>query len=69
MAETTIGGGAPVVASINVFTVDPDNQQRLAELWQGGTEEVMRHLPGSYPTTPTAARRQQRRRRRPVGEL
>jgi antibiotic biosynthesis monooxygenase (ABM) superfamily enzyme len=31
---------------INVFTVDPKDQERLVELWQEGTEEVMRHLPG-----------------------
>jgi antibiotic biosynthesis monooxygenase (ABM) superfamily enzyme len=46
MAETTISTDAPVVTLINVFTVDPENQQRLIELWQDGTEEVMRHLPG-----------------------
>jgi quinol monooxygenase YgiN len=44
--ESTIRAGDPVVALINVFTVDPVNQQRLVELWQQGTEEVMRHLPG-----------------------
>lgn len=46
MAETTISVGAPVVTLINVFTVEPDNQQRLVELWQEGTDEVMRQLPG-----------------------
>ncbi len=46
MAESTIEAGAPVVTLINVFTVEPSNQQRLVELWQQGTEEVMRYLPG-----------------------
>jgi quinol monooxygenase YgiN len=43
---TTIDADASVVTLINVFTVDPSNQLRLVELWQQGTEEVMRHLPG-----------------------
>ena len=43
---TTIDPGTPVVTLINTFTVDPSNQGRLVELWQQGTEEVMRHLPG-----------------------
>jgi quinol monooxygenase YgiN len=46
MSESTIRAGAPVVTLINVFTVDPDNQQRLIELWQSATEDVIRHLPG-----------------------
>lgn len=29
-----------------VFTVEPENQQRLVEVWQRGTDELMRHLPG-----------------------
>lgn len=46
LAESVIRADAPVVALINVFTVEPENQQRLVEAWQRGTEEVMRHLPG-----------------------
>ncbi len=46
MSESTIRAGAPVVTLVNVFTVDPENQQRLIELWQRATDEVMRHLPG-----------------------
>ena len=46
MAETTIRAGAPLVTLINVFTVDPKDQERLVKLWQEGTDEVMRHLPG-----------------------
>jgi quinol monooxygenase YgiN len=46
MSESTIRAGAPVVTLINVFTVDPDNQQRLIELWQSATEDMIRHLPG-----------------------
>ncbi|MBV8927794.1 MAG: antibiotic biosynthesis monooxygenase [Mycobacteriaceae bacterium] len=46
MTESIIGADSPVVTLINVFTVDPANQQRLVELWQPATDEVMRHLPG-----------------------
>ena len=46
MSESVIRADAPVVTLINVFTVDPENQQRLVELWQRATDEVMRHLPG-----------------------
>jgi len=49
MAETTIRAGAPLITLINVFTVDPEDQQRLVELWQEGTDEVMSHLPGFIP--------------------
>jgi heme-degrading monooxygenase HmoA len=31
---------------INVFTVDPKDQQRLGERWQHATDEVIRYLPG-----------------------
>jgi len=46
MTTTTIDAGAPLVTLINVFTVDPADQQRLVELWQHATDDVMRHLPG-----------------------
>ncbi len=46
MSESVICADAPVVTLINVFTVDPANQERLVELWQRTTDEVMRHLPG-----------------------
>ena len=46
MSESIIRAGAPVVTLINVFTVDPADQERLVELWQRATDEVMRHLPG-----------------------
>lgn len=44
--QARISADAPVVTLINVFTVDPANQQRLVELWQAATEDVMRHQPG-----------------------
>jgi hypothetical protein len=43
---TTITTEAPVVTLINVFTVDPENQQELVRLLDEATETVMRHLPG-----------------------
>jgi quinol monooxygenase YgiN len=46
MSESIIRADAPVVTLINVFTVDPVDQQRLVELWQRATDDVMRHLPG-----------------------
>jgi quinol monooxygenase YgiN len=46
VAESVIRAGDPVVVLINVFTVEPEHQQRLVQAWQRGTEEVMRHLPG-----------------------
>ena len=39
-------GRQPVVTLINVFTVEPGNQDRLIEAWQRSTDEVIRHLPG-----------------------
>lgn len=35
-----------VVTLINVFTVDPQNQQRVVDLLAEATEKVMRRLPG-----------------------
>jgi quinol monooxygenase YgiN len=46
MSQSIISADAPVVTLINVFTVDPVHQQRLVELWQQATDEVMRYLPG-----------------------
>lgn len=43
---TTIAEDAPVATLINVFTVQPDRQQRLVDVLVGATDEVMRHLPG-----------------------
>ncbi len=46
MAESVIRVDDPVVALINVFAVEPESQQRLVRVWQRGTDELMRHLPG-----------------------
>ena len=45
MAESTIRAGDQL-ALINVFSCTPENQQRLVEAWQRGTDDLMRHLPG-----------------------
>jgi quinol monooxygenase YgiN len=45
-SESTIRAGAPVVTLINVFTVKPEDQRRLVELWQKATDDVLRHLTG-----------------------
>lgn len=46
MSETTISATSQVITLINVFTVEPGNQDRLVEAWQRSTDEVIRHLPG-----------------------
>lgn len=46
VVESVIRAGDPVVALINVFTVEPENQQRLVDAWQRGTDDLMRPLPG-----------------------
>jgi quinol monooxygenase YgiN len=43
---TTISTENRVVTLINVFTVKPENQQRLVDLLIEATEKTMRHLPG-----------------------
>ena len=43
---TTISKDAKLVTFINVFTVEPANQQRLVELLTRVTETSVRHAPG-----------------------
>jgi quinol monooxygenase YgiN len=43
---TTISPSRKLVTLINVFTVDPANQQQLIELLARVTEAVVRHAPG-----------------------
>jgi quinol monooxygenase YgiN len=43
---TTISLNAKLVTLINVFSVDPENQQRLLELLARATETSVRHAPG-----------------------
>jgi quinol monooxygenase YgiN len=43
---TQIGVDRQVATMINVFSVDPENQQRLVDLLVETTESVMRHVPG-----------------------
>jgi quinol monooxygenase YgiN len=42
----TISKENNVVTLINVFTVEPENQQRLLDVLVEATEKVMAHLPG-----------------------
>lgn len=42
----TITAENRVATLINVFTVDPNNQQRLVDLLTTATERTIRHLPG-----------------------
>jgi quinol monooxygenase YgiN len=43
---TTISKDAKLVTFINVFTVEPANQQRVVELLRQVTSELVRHAPG-----------------------
>jgi quinol monooxygenase YgiN len=43
---TTISKENKVVTLINVFTVEPENQQRLVDLLVEATEGIMKDLPG-----------------------
>jgi quinol monooxygenase YgiN len=43
---STIALGQGVLTFINVFTVEPDRQQRLVDLLAEAAEQTFRHLPG-----------------------
>jgi quinol monooxygenase YgiN len=43
---TTISKAAKLVTFINVFTVEPSNQQRLVDLLSRVTDTTVRHAPG-----------------------
>jgi quinol monooxygenase YgiN len=43
---TTISANAKILTLINVFTVEPANQQQLLELLARATETSVRHAPG-----------------------
>jgi heme-degrading monooxygenase HmoA len=43
---TTISKDSDVITLINVFSVDPQQQQKLINMLVDATEKVMRHLPG-----------------------
>jgi quinol monooxygenase YgiN len=51
MTATTIDTDQDVVTLINVFTVTPQTQQRLVDLLDEATEQVMRHRPGFVSAT------------------
>ena len=44
--ETTIRTGSDITTLINVFTVEPDDQQKLAQLLKEGTESFFSKQPG-----------------------
>lgn len=46
ITTTTIEPDASVMTLVNVFTVDPADQQALVDVLVAATDEVMRHLPG-----------------------
>ena len=48
---TTISKDNKVVTLINVFTVEPENQQRLADMLGEATEKTMKNLSGFVSAT------------------
>jgi quinol monooxygenase YgiN len=44
--ETTIRTGSDITTLINVFAVEPENQQKLAQLLKEGTESFFSKQPG-----------------------
>jgi len=44
--STTISESAPLLTFINVFRVEPENQERVIGLLTTATDQVMRALPG-----------------------
>ena len=44
--EATIRTGSDIITLVNVFTVEPDNQQKLIQLLKEGTEAFFRKQPG-----------------------
>jgi quinol monooxygenase YgiN len=48
---TTISKDNKVVTLINVFTVEPENQQRLADMLVEATEKTMKNLSGFVSAT------------------
>jgi Antibiotic biosynthesis monooxygenase len=48
---TTISKDARLVTLINVFSVEPANQQRLVELLARATDTSVRHVPGFVSAT------------------
>lgn len=49
MQKIQVGGSQ--VTLVNVFTVEPENQARLAEILQSGTEEFFSKQPGSVSSS------------------
>jgi antibiotic biosynthesis monooxygenase (ABM) superfamily enzyme len=43
---STIDRNADLMTLVNVFTVEPENQEKLVTLLTEATEQVMRSLPG-----------------------
>jgi quinol monooxygenase YgiN len=47
----TIANGREMLTLINVFTVKPEDQQKLVQLLLDATDETMKHLPGFVSAT------------------
>ena len=44
--EATIRAGSDIITLVNVFTVEPDNQQKLVQLLKEGTDAFFSKQPG-----------------------
>ena len=53
---TIISKDSAVVTLINVFTVEPENQQKLVDMLVEATEKTMKNFLASYPLTFIRAR-------------
>ena len=47
----TIANGREMLTLINVFTVKPEDQQKLVQLLLDATDETMKHMPGFVSAT------------------
>lgn len=52
----TIQTGNSVATLINIFTVEPENQQKLVDMLIEATEEIMKNMPALYQPTFIKAR-------------
>ena len=53
---TTISTDQDIATLINVFTVNPDNQQQLIDLLDEATTQVIRHRAGFISASPSRRR-------------
>ncbi|MET4725715.1 hypothetical protein ABIF63_009821 [Bradyrhizobium japonicum] len=60
--EATIRTGGDIATLVNVFTVEPDNQQKLVQLLKDGTETFFSKQPGFISSSVHASKEGRRAR-------